>query len=167
MRARAALSAGCPRRPRPTHATRPAGHRTLDLHRQGLQPAPHAAAAGGPARTGSGKVGEKGEDDKPEARCGRAHPPPGAHARSFAHAPPQDAETARLRGSLGGAILTEKPNVKVLLPPSLQPLQPPRARPLTDIPPPSQWDDVAGLDSAKAALKEAVILPVKFPQFLL
>ena len=28
-----------------------------------------------------------------------------------------------------------------------------------------QWDDVAGLESAKDALKEAVILPVKFPQF--
>lgn len=28
-----------------------------------------------------------------------------------------------------------------------------------------QWDDVAGLESAKEALKEAVILPVKFPQF--
>ena len=37
-----------------------------------------------------------------------------------------------------GAILTEKPNVK--------------------------WDDVAGLAQAKAALQEAVILPVKFPQ---
>ena len=28
-----------------------------------------------------------------------------------------------------------------------------------------QWDDVAGLEGAKDALKEAVILPVKFPQF--
>ncbi|KAL6950745.1 Vacuolar protein sorting-associated protein 4 [Hanseniaspora vineae] len=44
----------------------------------------------------------------------------------------------KLRGALSGAILTEKPNV--------------------------QWDDVAGLDGAKDALKEAVILPVKFPQ---
>ena len=36
-----------------------------------------------------------------------------------------------------GAILTDKPNVK--------------------------WDDVAGLEGAKDALKEAVILPIKFP----
>ena len=28
-----------------------------------------------------------------------------------------------------------------------------------------QWNDVAGLESAKDSLKEAVILPVKFPQF--
>ena len=35
------------------------------------------------------------------------------------------------------AIVVEKPNIK--------------------------WDDVAGLDAAKAALKEAVILPIKFP----
>lgn len=27
-----------------------------------------------------------------------------------------------------------------------------------------RWDDVAGLEGAKDALKEAVILPVKFPQ---
>lgn len=50
----------------------------------------------------------------------------------------KDAETKRLRNALSGAILSEKPNVR--------------------------WDDVAGLDAAKEALKEAVILPVKFPQ---
>jgi len=41
-----------------------------------------------------------------------------------------------MRGALSQSIVTEKPNVK--------------------------WDDVAGLDAAKEALKEAVILPVRF-----
>jgi SpoVK/Ycf46/Vps4 family AAA+-type ATPase len=36
-----------------------------------------------------------------------------------------------------GAIVMEKPNIK--------------------------WDDVAGLEAAKEALKEAAILPIKFP----
>jgi vacuolar protein-sorting-associated protein 4 len=49
-----------------------------------------------------------------------------------------DADTKKLRGALAGAILSETPNVK--------------------------WDDIAGLELAKEALKEAVILPVKFPQ---
>lgn len=49
-----------------------------------------------------------------------------------------DDETKKLRGALAGAILSETPNVK--------------------------WEDIAGLESAKEALKEAVILPVKFPQ---
>ena len=49
------------------------------------------------------------------------------------------AEQLKMKQQLGGAIVTEKPNVK--------------------------WSDVAGLDLAKDALKEAVILPVKFPQF--
>ncbi|GFR49509.1 hypothetical protein Agub_g11549 [Astrephomene gubernaculifera] len=48
-------------------------------------------------------------------------------------------EKEKLKAGLTGAILTEKPNVR--------------------------WDDVAGLEGAKEALKEAVILPVKFPQF--
>ncbi|KAK9729206.1 Vacuolar protein sorting-associated protein 4 [Basidiobolus ranarum] len=48
-----------------------------------------------------------------------------------------DADNKKLRDGLTSAILTEKPNVR--------------------------WDDVAGLDGAKEALKEAVILPIKFP----
>ncbi|KAF2717867.1 AAA-domain-containing protein [Polychaeton citri CBS 116435] len=48
-----------------------------------------------------------------------------------------DEESKKLRGALAGAILTDKPNVK--------------------------WEDVAGLEQAKDALKEAVILPIKFP----
>ncbi|KAI8984259.1 skd1 protein [Mycotypha africana] len=48
-----------------------------------------------------------------------------------------DPDMKKMRASLTGAILTEKPNVR--------------------------WDDVAGLEGAKEALKEAVILPIKFP----
>merc|ERR1712137_1456654 len=43
-----------------------------------------------------------------------------------------------MQTKLEGAIVMEKPNVS--------------------------WDDVAGLEMAKEALKEAVILPIKFPQ---
>jgi len=50
----------------------------------------------------------------------------------------EDPEKLKLKGALESAILREKPNVK--------------------------WDDVAGLEGAKEALKEAVILPIKFPQ---
>ncbi|KAJ5386137.1 vacuolar protein sorting-associated protein 4 [Penicillium cosmopolitanum] len=49
----------------------------------------------------------------------------------------EDAESKKLRSALQGAILSDKPNVK--------------------------WEDVAGLEGAKEALKEAVILPIKFP----
>ncbi|OBZ82635.1 Vacuolar protein sorting-associated protein 4 [Choanephora cucurbitarum] len=48
-----------------------------------------------------------------------------------------ESDMKKIRASLTNAILTEKPNVK--------------------------WDDVAGLEGAKEALKEAVILPIKFP----
>ncbi|PKU85379.1 protein SUPPRESSOR OF K(+) TRANSPORT GROWTH DEFECT 1-like [Dendrobium catenatum] len=50
-----------------------------------------------------------------------------------------DPEQTKLRAGLNSAIIREKPNIK--------------------------WNDVAGLESAKQALQEAVILPVKFPQF--
>ncbi|KAK2726400.1 vacuolar protein sorting-associated protein 4-like [Artemia franciscana] len=48
-----------------------------------------------------------------------------------------DPEKKKMLAKLEGAIVMEKPNVK--------------------------WDDVAGLEMAKEALKEAVILPIKFP----
>ncbi|OQR86899.1 vacuolar protein sorting-associating protein [Achlya hypogyna] len=50
----------------------------------------------------------------------------------------EDTEKSKLRGALASAVVSEKPNVK--------------------------WDDVAGLEAAKEALKEAVILPARFPQ---
>lgn len=49
----------------------------------------------------------------------------------------EDKENNKFKDQLSGAIVVEKPNVK--------------------------WSDVAGLDQAKEALKEAVILPTKFP----
>jgi vacuolar protein-sorting-associated protein 4 len=50
----------------------------------------------------------------------------------------RDPESEKMRGALAGAIVKERPNVK--------------------------WDDVAGLEMAKDALKEAVVLPMRFPQ---
>ena len=48
-----------------------------------------------------------------------------------------DPDTKKMQSKLEGAIVIEKPNVK--------------------------WSDVSGLEAAKEALKEAVILPIKFP----
>lgn len=48
-----------------------------------------------------------------------------------------DPEKKKLQSKLEGAIIIEKPDIK--------------------------WSDVAGLDGAKEALKEAVILPIRFP----
>ncbi|KAF4126241.1 vacuolar protein-sorting-associated protein 4 [Geosmithia morbida] len=50
---------------------------------------------------------------------------------------PEDDENKKLRNALSGAILQERPNVR--------------------------WEDIAGLESAKETLKEAVVLPIKFP----
>lgn len=50
----------------------------------------------------------------------------------------EDDEEAKLAGALSSAIVTEKPNVR--------------------------WEDVSGLEQAKEGLKEAVILPIRFPQ---
>lgn len=50
----------------------------------------------------------------------------------------RDKEKEQHMSALEGAIVREKPNIK--------------------------WSDVAGLEGAKEALKEAVILPLKFPQ---
>jgi len=50
---------------------------------------------------------------------------------------PIDEDSKKLRSALAGAILQDRPNVS--------------------------WDDVAGLEGAKEALKEAVLLPIKFP----
>jgi vacuolar protein-sorting-associated protein 4 len=48
-----------------------------------------------------------------------------------------DDENKKLSNAISSAIVTEKPNVK--------------------------WSDVSGLETAKEGLKEAVIMPVKFP----
>jgi vacuolar protein-sorting-associated protein 4 len=47
----------------------------------------------------------------------------------------EDDESKKMRANLSSAIVSEKPNIK--------------------------WDDVAGLEMAKDALKEAVILPIR------
>ena len=52
-------------------------------------------------------------------------------------AAPEDDESKKLRNALSGAILQERPNVR--------------------------WEDIAGLEGAKETLKEAVVLPIKFP----
>jgi len=52
-----------------------------------------------------------------------------------------DEEGDQYKNQLSDAIVKEKPDVK--------------------------WEDVAGLENAKKAIQEAVILPIQFPNFLL
>lgn len=49
----------------------------------------------------------------------------------------ENKEEEKLQGALASAIVTESPNVS--------------------------WDDVSGLEGAKEGLKEAVVMPIKFP----
>eukprot|EP00483_Globobulimina_turgida_P013147 UN13171 len=53
----------------------------------------------------------------------------------------ENEEIAKLKAALSGSVIVEKPNVS--------------------------WSQVAGLEKAKSLLKEAVILPMKFPQLFI
>ena len=62
---------------------------------------------------------------------------PSNYADSDGDSDDDDPEKKKKQSKLSDAIVVEKPNIK--------------------------WSDVAGLEAAKEALKEAVILPIKFP----
>lgn len=80
----------------------------------------------------------KAEEKRTRAKVGAAGGGNGSTAGGPDVKDEDDPEIKKLRSGLQGAILSESPNV--------------------------QWDDVAGLAQAKESLKEAVILPIKFPQ---
>lgn len=82
----------------------------------------------------------KGDTKKVAVTAGAAGAKGKAGAKKSGDEPEEekDPEAAKLHAALESAIVTETPNVS--------------------------WDDVAGLEGAKDLLKEAVILPVKFPQ---
>lgn len=61
----------------------------------------------------------------------------GSSAGGKAKPSAEDEDSKKLRNALSGAILQERPNVR--------------------------WEDIAGLEGAKETLKEAVVLPIKFP----
>ena len=65
------------------------------------------------------------------------HRPDGDKGKESDSSDEEDSEKKRMKDQLAGAIVAEKPNVR--------------------------WDDIAGLAVAKEALKETVILPVRFP----
>lgn len=81
---------------------------------------------------------ERAEMLKKELEKPKDGPKPAAKKAAAANGASEDDDNAKLRGALAGAVVVEKPNVK--------------------------WEDVAGLDQAKGMLKEAVILPQRFPQ---
>ena len=61
----------------------------------------------------------------------------GSNGKDDSDSDNDDPEKKKMMNKLEGAIVSEKPNVK--------------------------WSDVAGLDAAKEALKEAVIMPIRLP----
>jgi vacuolar protein-sorting-associated protein 4 len=75
---------------------------------------------------------------EPEPTPGKGGSGAAAQKKKPKDAPEEDDEEAKLASALSSAIITEKPNVK--------------------------WSDVSGLEMAKEGLKEAVILPIRFPQ---
>lgn len=76
-------------------------------------------------------------DEKREAEAGGSNGKTNGTSGGGKKEDEDDADTKKLRGALTSSILSETPNVS--------------------------WEDVAGLEGAKDALKEAVILPIKFP----
>lgn len=79
--------------------------------------------------------------DKPSEPTGGSGSGAGASAqkkKGEGQEPEEDKEAEKLSGQLASAIVCESPNVK--------------------------WDDVSGLEAAKEGLKEAVVLPIRFPQ---
>ena len=87
----------------------------------------------------SGRVEGGGEGVAAETRKGGRRKKDGGGGGGDDDDDERGAERAKLRAGLHSSIVSEKPNVR--------------------------WDDVAGLDGAKQALQEAVVLPVKYPQF--
>jgi len=84
------------------------------------------------------KALDNGADDHPQVGSG-GNTSTGTAAKKKGDASNDDNnEAQKMKDVLAGSILAEKPNVK--------------------------WSDVAGLELAKESLKEAVILPTRFPQ---
>ena len=79
------------------------------------------------------KLVDGGQDTKDSGGSGTASRKKGDQEQDDS----KDAENQKLKSGLQGTMLVERPNV--------------------------HWDDVAGLHSAKEALREAVIMPIRFP----
>lgn len=123
-------------------AALPSAHRTAKSAPSQKPPLPApargrgggAAARGAAARGAAGGAAARGAAGARGARGA-------VGAAAGGRASPAAGSSARHGGlgdQLASAIVTEKPNVR--------------------------WDDVAGLEDAKAALQEAVVLPIRFPQ---
>lgn len=82
-----------------------------------------------------GSGGQKPQPSQPQQK---PQPQPSSQNGPSSEAKKEPTPKTQLETNLEGAIVREKPNVK--------------------------WEDVAGLEQAKKALKEAVILPIKFPE---